>query len=147
MGVRGVPLENVRRGALLHDIGKIGVPDSILLKPGRLAEAERSAMQQHTLLAQKMLSRISHLQRAIDIPLSHHEKWDGSGYPHGLKGEEIPLAARIFAVIDVFDALTHERPYKKAWTIDDALAEIKSQSGTHFDPQVVEAFLRLHASP
>ena len=146
MGVRGTQLENVRRGALLHDIGKIGVPDSILLKPDKLTDKERAAMQQHTLLAQQMLSRISHLQRAIDIPLSHHEKWDGSGYPHGLKGEAIPLAARIFAVIDVFDALTHERPYKKAWTTEEALAEIKVQSGTHFDPQVVAAFLKLQSA-
>ena len=146
MGVFGAELEDVRRGALLHDIGKMGVPDSILLKPGKLTDEERAAMQGHTLLAEHMLSQISHLQHAIDIPLSHHEKWDGSGYPHGLKGEAIPLSARIFAIVDVFDALTNERPYKKAWSVEDAMAEIKSQSGKHFDPQVVEAFLKLQSS-
>jgi putative nucleotidyltransferase with HDIG domain len=143
MGVLPEQLEDIRRGALLHDIGKMGVPDSILLKPGPLTPEERTIMQQHTLLAQKMLSRIVHLHRAIEIPLSHHEKWEGGGYPHNLRGEEIPLPARIFAVVDVFDALTNERPYKKAWTIQDALAEIRSQSGRHFDPAVVEAFLTL----
>lgn len=146
MGFSGEELENIRRGALLHDIGKMGVPDGILLKPGPLTPEERAIMQQHTLLAQHMLSRIEHLHPAIDIPLSHHEKWEGGGYPHNLRGEEIPLAARIFAVIDVYDALTNERPYKRAWTVEDALAEIRAQSGRHFDPQVVEAFLQLRTA-
>jgi putative nucleotidyltransferase with HDIG domain len=143
MGIEGNRLSQIWRGAMLHDIGKIGIPDSILLKPGALDDAEMAAMRMHTVYAFQMLSRIDYLAQAIDIPYAHHEKWDGSGYPRGLKGENIPLPARIFAVIDVYDALTSDRPYRPAWTTDRALAEIKAQAGRHFDPAVTEAFFNL----
>ncbi|MBA4380103.1 MAG: histidine kinase, partial [Anaerolinea sp.] len=134
---------HVRRGALLHDIGKMGVPDAILLKPGPLSDEEWQIMRKHPRLAYDMLSPISYLQQALDIPFNHHEKWDGTGYPRGLKGEQIPLAARIFAVVDVWDALRSDRPYRPAWTKEKALEYIREQSGKHFDPQVVEAFMKL----
>lgn len=143
-GTLGIPecdLAHVRRGALLHDIGKVGVPDAILLKPGSLTDEEWGVMRRHPEYARTFLSQIEYLEPALDIPYCHHERWNGSGYPQGLKGEEIPLAARIFAVIDVFDALTSDRPYRKAWTREEALEHIKKQAGTHFDPQVVDAFL------
>ncbi len=143
MGIDESEIVHIRRGALLHDIGKMGVPDSILLKPGPLTEEEWDIMRQHPQFAYDMLSPIRYLRPALDIPYFHHEKWDGSGYPHGLKGEEIPLPARIFAVVDVYDALTSERPYRPAWPKDKALAHIKSGRGTHFDPQVVDIFLQL----
>lgn len=136
-------LIHIRRGALLHDIGKMGVPDAILFKPGPLDKEEWAIMKQHPQLAYQMLSAIEYLRPALDIPYCHHEKWDGSGYPRGLKGEEIPLAARIFAVVDVWDALTSDRPYRKAWKKEDALEYIRSQAGAHFDPQVVDHFLRI----
>jgi len=142
LGINGEALLHIRRGALLHDIGKMGVPDSILLKPGPLSEEEWAIMRRHPQMAYEMLSRIEYLQPALDIPYCHHEKWDGTGYPRGLKGEAIPLAARIFAVVDVWDALTSDRPYRPAWSRERALAYIKEQSGKHFDPRVVEAFLR-----
>ena len=131
----------IRRGALLHDIGKLGVPDGILLKPGKLTDEEWKIMRQHPNSAYEMLMPITYLRPAMDIPYCHHEKWDGSGYPRGLKGEQIPLAARIFAVIDVWDALTSDRPYRSAWTKERALEYIKEQSGKHFDPDIVEVFL------
>ncbi len=143
MGVDEDQLVHIRRGALLHDIGKMGVPDSILLKPGKLTTEEWSIMQRHTVYALDLLMPIEFLRPALDIPYYHHEKWDGTGYPQGLKGEEIPVAARIFAVIDVFDALTSDRVYRKAWGKDRAVEYIRAQSGEHFDPDVVEAFLRL----
>ncbi len=143
MGVGGEDLGYIRQGALLHDIGKIGIPDRILLKPGRLTDEEWEIMRKHPTYAFEMLSPIEHLKPAIDIPYCHHEKWDGSGYPRGLKGEEIPKSARIFAVVDVWDALRSDRPYRKAWTDEKALGYIKEQSGKHFDPQVVEAFLEV----
>jgi putative nucleotidyltransferase with HDIG domain len=146
MGIEGDRLSQIWRGAMLHDIGKIGIPDSILLKPGALDDEEMAAMRKHTVYAFQMLSRIDYLAQAIDIPYAHHEKWDGSGYPRGLKGENIPLPARIFAVIDVYDALTSDRPYRQAWTIEKALDEIKAQTGRHFDPAVVEAFFALLAT-
>jgi len=130
---------------LLHDIGIMGIPDKILLKPGKLDEDEWNLMREHTLYARNMLSPIAHLKPALDIPLYHHEKWDGSGYPYHLRGEQIPLAARIFAVVDVWDALTSTRPYRPAWTKEQTLEHIKSESGRHFDPQVVEAFLKMIA--
>jgi response regulator RpfG family c-di-GMP phosphodiesterase len=133
---------NVKRGSLLHDIGKMGVPDSILLKPGPLTENEWRTMRQHPQFAYDLLSPISYLQQALDIPYCHHEKWDGTGYPRGLKGEEIPLAARIFAVGDVWDALTNERPYRPAWPDSKAIEYINENSGSHFDPQMVELFLK-----
>jgi putative nucleotidyltransferase with HDIG domain len=140
----GLPEEDVlhiRRGALLHDIGKVGVPDEILLKPDKLSPAEWEVMVRHPAYAYALLYPIAFLRPALDIPYCHHEKWDGSGYPRGLKGEAIPLAARIFAVVDVWDALTSDRPYRRAWTREEALALIASESGKHFSPQVVEAFL------
>ncbi len=133
---------NIRRGAILHDIGKMGVPDSILLKPDRLTEEEREVVESHPEKAFQLLSPILFLRPALDIPLYHHEKWDGTGYPKGLKGEDIPLAARIFAVVDVWDALRSERPYKKTWSDRKAIKYIREQAGKHFDPAVVDVFLR-----
>jgi putative nucleotidyltransferase with HDIG domain len=143
MGIRDEELIQIRRGALLHDIGKIGVPDSILLKPGKLTDAEWEIMKKHPEVAFKLLSPIEYLRSAVDIPFCHHEKWDGSGYPRGLKGHQIPLSARIFAVIDVWDALRSDRPYRKAWPEDRVMDYIKSQSGTHFDPDVVDVFFEV----
>ena len=142
MGIKAEQLVHVKRGALLHDIGKMGVPDSILLKPGPLTDEEWKVMRKHPFHAYEMLSRIEYLRPALDIPYCHQEKWDGSGYPRGLKGKEIPLPARIFAVVDVYDALTSDRPYRKAWSEEDTLAFIKEESGSHFDPEVVEVFLK-----
>jgi response regulator RpfG family c-di-GMP phosphodiesterase/putative methionine-R-sulfoxide reductase with GAF domain len=140
-GMNDEQLMNIKRGALLHDIGKMGVPDSILLKPGALTEEEWVIMRQHPQFAHDLLSPIAYLHQALDIPYCHHEKWDGSGYPRGLKGEEIPLAARIFAVVDVWDALTNERSYRPAWSSEKAIEYIRAGSGTLFDPQMVEKFL------
>ena len=134
-------LIHIRNGALLHDIGKMGIPESILTKPGPLTEEEWAVMRKHPQYAYDLLSPVVYLHDALDIPLYHHEKWDGSGYPHGLKGEEIPLSARIFAIVDVYDALTSNRPYRSAWAKDKALAYIESLAGSHFDPQVVQRFL------
>ena len=148
MGIAGDELLHIYRGALLHDIGKLGVPDQILLKPDTLTDAEREIMQQHPVFAYELLSPIRYLKSAaIDIPHYHHEKWDGTGYPHRLKGEGIPLAARIFAVVDVWDALTSERPYRPAWEKEKALAYIRSESGRHFDPIIVEAFFEMLSTP
>ncbi|HEX6305382.1 MAG TPA: HD domain-containing phosphohydrolase [Anaerolineales bacterium] len=132
---------HVHRGALLHDIGKMGVPDTILLKPGPLTDEEWVIMRKHPVYAFEMLHPISYLRPALDIPYCHHEKWDGTGYPRGLEGEQIPLAARIFAVVDVWDALRSDRPYRAPWPEDDVLAYIRAEAGKHFDPQLVEAFL------
>jgi PAS domain S-box len=143
MGLNEDELIDMRHGALLHDIGKMGVPDHILLKPGPLTDEEWEIMKRHPVFAYDLLSPIKQLHSALDIPYSHHENWEGSGYPRGLKGTQIPLAARIFAVIDVWDALRSERPYRKGWSDDKALEHIRSLSGTQFDPQVVEAFLEL----
>lgn len=143
MGFPDLELGHIRRGALLHDIGKMGIPDAILQKPAALTKAEWEIMKTHPELAFQLLSRIGYLAPAMDIPYCHHEKWDGTGYPRKLKGEEIPLAARIFAVVDVFDALTSDRPYRRAWKKEDALAFIREQSGKHFFPEAVEAFLEL----
>lgn len=142
-GVRDADLVHLRRGALLHDIGKMGIPDSILLKPGRLEPDEWEVMKRHPSYAVDLLTPIDFLVPALPIPFAHHEKWDGSGYPRGLKGEEIPLAARIFAVVDVFDALTSNRPYRRAWPQAKAIAHIAGESGRHFDPAVVDAFLEM----
>jgi putative nucleotidyltransferase with HDIG domain len=136
-------LVHVRRGALLHDIGKMGVPDRILLKEGPLTAEEWELMRQHPVYAQEMLLPIAYLHPALDIPYCHHEKWDGTGYPRGLKGEEIPLVARIFAVVDVWDALTSDRPYRAAWLPEKVLAHIQDGSGKHFDPRVVDVFVDL----
>jgi len=145
-GAMGQPeqdLVHIRRGALLHDIGKLSIPDSILLKPGPLNEEERDILRIHPAIAFEMLAPIPYLRPALDIPYCHHEKWNGTGYPRGLKGEEIPVSARIFAVVDVWDALTSDRPYRKAWSEAETLAYIREQAGEHFDPQVVDAFLSL----
>ena len=142
-GVSTAERVHIRRGALLHDIGKVGVFDSILHKPGKLTAEEWAIMKKHPVFAYQLLSPIDYLKPALDIPYCHHEKWDGSGYPRGLKGEEIPLAARIFTVADVFDALTSERPYRPAWSREDALAYIRAESGKHFDPRIVEIFFNL----
>ena len=131
---------HLRRGALLHDMGKIGVPDSILHKPDELTEEEWAIMHKHPQFAYDMLSSIEYLRPALDIPYSHHEKWDGTGYPRGLQGSEIPMAARLFAVADVWDALISNRPYRTAWTEEQALDYIREQSGKQFDPQVVALF-------
>lgn len=132
---------HVKHGSLLHDIGKMGIPDSILLKDGPLTNKEWALMHKHPVFAYEMLFPIEYLRPALDIPYCHHERWDGTGYPRGLKRDEIPLAARLFAVVDVWDALSSDRPYRKAWPMEKILDYINSQSGTHFDPQVVELFL------
>ena len=145
LGFSDADVRLIRRAAPLHDIGKVGVPDAVLLKKGELTESEYKAMQEHVQIGAGILAQgkfpILHLARTI--ALSHHERWDGSGYPYGLAGEDIPLVGQITAVADVFDALTHERPYKPAWTINAAVAEIERNAGVHFNPRVVEAFLAL----
>ncbi|GEM_PF-629760 len=141
MGVADERLPHIRRGALLHDIGKMGIPDRILKKPGPLDDHEWEIMRQHPLWAYDMLKDIPYLQPALTIPLFHHERWDGSGYPSGLAGEAIPLEARIFAVVDVYDALTSHRPYRPAWSKEKTLAYLEAQKGRLFDPRVVDAFL------
>ncbi len=143
MGIVGTPLVHIKRGALLHDIGKMGIPEEILHKPGQLTVKEWAIMHMHPQYAYDLLAPIIYLYPALDIPYSHHEKWDGSGYPHGLKGADIPLAARIFAVIDVWDALTSKRPYREAWSDAAAREYVREQSGAHFDPEVVKTFLPL----
>jgi len=145
MGLKEKELVHIRRGALLHDIGKMGVPDRILLKPEDLTPDEWEIMKHHPTLAYELLSRIDYLHPALAIPYCHHEKWDGTGYPRGLKREEIPLEARIFAAVDVYDAITSDRPYRPAWAKERALEHIQSLSGEYFDPKVVKAFLELLA--
>ncbi len=141
LGVKDEELVHIRRGALLHDMGKMGIPDSILLKPGPLTEEEWKIMKKHPVYAHQMLYPIDYLRPALDIPYCHHEKWDGSGYPRGLVGKEIPLSARIFAVVDVWDALISDRPYRPAWPEEKVLEYIRSNVGIHFDPEVVKVFL------
>jgi putative nucleotidyltransferase with HDIG domain len=136
-------LVHVRRGAILHDIGKMGIPDRILLKTDPLTSEDWSVIRTHPSVTYELLSPIPYLRPAMTIPYCHHERWDGSGYPRGLRGDQIPLEARIFAVADVFDSLTTDRPYRKAWSRKKALEYIREQSGKHFDPQVVEVFLKL----
>jgi PAS domain S-box-containing protein len=143
MGMRDEELVHIRRGVLLHDIGKMGIRDSILLKPGELNDEEWEIMRQHPVYAYELLLPIPFLRPALDIPYCHHERWDGKGYPQGLKGKQIPLPARVFAVVDVYDALRSDRPYRKAWTEEQAREYIREQAGKHFDPQVVQAFLDL----
>jgi HD-GYP domain-containing protein (c-di-GMP phosphodiesterase class II) len=146
MGISENELVQIRRGAILHDIGKVGIPDHILLKPGPLTDEEWELMRRHPLIAVDLISPIDYLTPALPIPRSHHEKWDGSGYPDGLAGEGIPLAARIFALVDVYDALTSARPYRAAWSRPDALDYIRSQSGRHFDPTITPLFINMIAS-
>lgn len=141
MGFDKNQIENMRRGALLHDIGKIGIPDSILLKPGKLTEDERKIIEKHPVFAFNQLEPIEFLHDAIQIPYCHHEKWDGTGYPRGLKGKEIPLEARIFSVVDVWDALLSDRPYRRAWPEAEVIEYMRAQSGKYFDPEILEIFL------
>jgi putative two-component system response regulator len=142
-GIVDQELEDIRRGALLHDIGKIAVPDHILRKPGPLTDAEWVIMRTHPKAAYDILKPIKHLANSLDIPYCHHERWDGAGYPRGLKGDAIPLSARIFAVIDVWDALLSDRPYRKAWGRDRVIEHIRQNSMTQFDPDVVDLFLKM----
>ena len=136
-------LVHIRRGALLHDIGKMGIPDSILLKPGALTDQEWEVMRRHPVYAYEMLQTIEYLRPALDIPHYHHEKWDGLGYPHGLKVDAIPLSARIFAVVDVWDALSSDRPYRGGWPMERVHEFLRAQAGSHFDPEIVNVFLKL----
>jgi HD-GYP domain-containing protein (c-di-GMP phosphodiesterase class II) len=142
LGVSTEGQTNIRRGALLHDIGKMGIPESILKKESKLTKEELAFIKLHPQFAYDLLIPIVFLHQAIEIPYYHHERWDGNGYPQGLKREEIPLAARIFAVVDVWDALISDRPHRKAWSEELAISLIKEQSGQQFDPSVVEAFLK-----
>jgi putative two-component system response regulator len=143
MGVSSDDLDHAHRGALLHDIGKMGIPDSILLKPGPLTEEEWTVMKKHPEYAYRLLYPIEYLRAALDIPYCHHEKWDGSGYPRGLKEHNIPLAARIFAVVDVYDALSMDRPYRPAFSLDQIVSHLRDRVGFHFDPAVLEAFFTI----
>jgi len=143
LGMSEEEIIHLRRGALLHDIGKLAIPDDILLKPGALDDDERRVLQQHPIYAKKMITNVSFLQPCIDVAYSHHERWDGQGYPEGLKGERIPIKARIFAVVDQWDALTSDRPYRKAWSRGDVIAYLQEHSGKIYDPQIVGAFLSL----
>ena len=143
MSVDPTHLDVIRRGSMLHDIGKIGISDTILLKPGKLTSEEWVDMQKHPQIGFWILAGIDALKSASDIVLSHHEKWDGTGYPRGLKAEGIPLGARIFSVADTLDVMTSDRPYRKALTYEDARAEITRFSGRQFDPQVVKYFLKV----
>lgn len=135
-------LKKIEWGALLHDIGKIGIPDSILTKPGSLTKEEWIQIRTHPEISYKILDEISYFEGIVDIPYCHHEKWDGTGYPQGLQQEEIPLPARIFAIVDVWDALIHRRVYKPAWNDEEVKEYIKDQAGQHFDPQLVNLFLK-----
>ncbi len=133
----------IRRGALLHDIGKLAIPDNILLKPGPLDAGERKIMEEHPVIAKQMLVQVSFLQPSIDLVYSHHERWDGKGYPEGLMGEKIPLSARIFTIVDQWDALRSDRPYRKAWPVEKVLAYIRDNVGVVYDPDLIEVFLTL----
>lgn len=143
----GKELEDIRIGALLHDVGKLGVPDAVLLKPGKLSEEEWAVMRKHPQYAYEWLSPISFLKEAVLIPYCHHERWDGKGYPRGLKGEEIPFGARLFSIVDVWDALGSDRPYRKALLPQEVLAYLREGAGSQFDPKLVELFLTLEVAP
>jgi HD-GYP domain-containing protein (c-di-GMP phosphodiesterase class II) len=143
MNINDDDIVNIYRGVLLHDIGKMGVPDQILRKTGPLTDPEWTEMRKHPQHAFDLLSPIPYLRPALDIPYCHHEHWDGSGYPRGLKGEQIPLAARVFSIVDIWDALLSDRPYRDAWPEKKVIAYLKSISGTILDPRVVEAFLKM----
>lgn len=143
MGIQGDDLAQIRRGAILHDIGKMAIPDEILRKRGELTISERKIVEQHPVHSYELLSNIPYLEKALDIPYCHHEHWDGNGYPRGLKGEEIPLAARIFSIIDVWDAVQSDRPYNRPWPKEKAIQYLKDESGKYFDPECVSVFLGL----
>jgi HD-GYP domain-containing protein (c-di-GMP phosphodiesterase class II) len=145
MDIPDEELIHIRRGATLHDIGKVAMPDDILFKPAPLTKEEWTIMRRHPLIAAEIINPISYLAPALPIPRHHHEKWDGSGYPDGLAGEAIPLAARLFAFADVYDALTSDRPYRRAWSQADALEYIHTNSATHFDPQITPVFIQMMA--
>jgi HD-GYP domain-containing protein (c-di-GMP phosphodiesterase class II) len=147
MGLSEKDQRDIFYGALVHDIGKIGIPDSILLKSDKLTPEEYEVMKTHPRLAYVMLKEIEFLQDSLVVPLYHHEKWNGGGYPDGLIAEDIPLIARVFAVADVWDALRSDRPYRKAWSEQKTREYIASESGTHFDPAVVEVFLAMERMP
>jgi putative two-component system response regulator len=142
--VSGENLLHIRRGALLHDVGKLGIPDAILLKSDKLSADEWAIMRMHPVYAYEWLSPIDYLRPALDIPYCHHERWDGSGYPRGLSGTQIPLAARLFAVADVWDALRSDRPYRAGWEAARVVAHIRTAAGSHFDPAAVMHFLSIH---
>jgi PAS domain S-box-containing protein len=143
MGFKEEELVDIRRGSILHDIGKMGIPDEILRKKGRLTNEERTIVEKHPNTAFDLLKQIPYLKKSLEIPYCHHEKWDGTGYPRGLKGDEIPLSARIFAIVDVWDALSSDRPYREAWSQDNVTQYLLNESGKHFDPNIVEVFLQL----
>ena len=149
LGLDAEQVELVREAAPLHDVGKLAIPDTILLKPGRLTHPEYEVMKRHATLGSRLLSGSSSpvLQMAAVIAASHHERWDGTGYPAGLAGEAIPLVGRIVAVADAFDALTHDRPYKSLWPVEQSITEIRRAAGGQFDPRVVDAFLAVQAEP
>jgi len=143
MGFSAEDIDHLRRGALLHDIGKLAIPDKVLLKPGKFNVDERRLMEQHPVYAKQMLSQIDFLQPSLDVAYSHHEHWDGSGYPDGLKGEKIPLLARLFTVVDQWDALTSDRPYRKAWPREKVIAYLQENSGKIYEPKIVDVFLSI----
>lgn len=147
LGVPDAQIVHMVRGALLHDIGKMAVPDQLLLKPGKLDPAERALIEQHPNIARSLLQEVEILREALDIPYAHHERWDGKGYPRGLRAEQIPLAARLFAVIDVYDSLAHDQPYRLAWGSEEILEHMRENAGKHFDPTMVEPFLALVQEP
>jgi putative nucleotidyltransferase with HDIG domain len=140
-GMHGEALLAVKFGALLHDIGKLAIPDAILIKPGKLDDAEMAHMRRHPEIGRELMEQVDFLRGAIDIPYAHHERWDGGGYPQGLRGEEIPLAARVFSIVDVWDALSFPRVYKPAWPEEDVLDYLRQAAGSQLDPQLVELFL------
>jgi putative nucleotidyltransferase with HDIG domain len=143
LGVEEGDMIHIRRGAILHDIGKVAIPDQILFKPGPLVDEEWTVMRRHPDIAVELLSPVTYLTPALEIPHWHHEKWDGTGYPDQLQGERIPFSARLFAFADVYDALTSDRPYRPAWQAKEAVQYIENQSGRHFDPQILPTFLEL----
>ncbi len=143
LGLRGEALSDVRSGALLHDIGKLFVSDSILHKDGKLSEADKAVIRTHPKIAYDMLKNLGFPKPALEIPYCHHEKWDGTGYPRGLKGEQIPFSARLFAVVDVYDAMTTNRSYRAAMPREDVILYLRYQKGRHFEPKIVDVFLSL----
>jgi HD-GYP domain-containing protein (c-di-GMP phosphodiesterase class II) len=143
LGLSQQEIINIRRGALLHDVGKIGIPDDVLLKPGPLSVEEAQLLKRHTSLAYEMLSPVTYLRDVLDIPYCHHERWDGTGFPRGLKENEIPLSARIFTLVDAWDALRSDRPYRRSWSVDKILMYIQDQAGISYDPELVPVFVSL----
>ena len=143
IGITDTEIVHIRRGSLLHDIGKMGISDSILHKPDKLTAEEWNVIRRHPTYAYEMLRHIQYLEPALDIPYCHHERWDGTGYPRRLQGEQIPLAARIFAIMDVYDILISDRSHRKSWSKERTFEYIRASAGTHFDPEVVEQFFLL----